>query len=167
MVFNTRSDDKRLEGKGRIRGYLALHNPRQNRDTSGRHRLTRNCLSTISPSRARLGLMIAVALFCAAPNAYPQSGRNKQPTTTKTSSPSSTGATRPKRAVTSGDSQSQAPQQTATPVRLPRGTVVMDELPPAPPAPKPTPTPAAADTSVGEDIGAEDVVRITSNLVTV
>jgi Ca-activated chloride channel family protein len=43
----------------------------------------------------------------------------------------------------------------------------MDELPPAPPAPKPTPTPAAADTSVGEDIGAEDVVRITSNLVTV
>lgn len=39
----------------------------------------------------------------------------------------------------------------------------MDE---APPAPRPTPTPAA-DTSAGEEVGAEDVLRITSNLVTV
>lgn len=42
----------------------------------------------------------------------------------------------------------------------------MDEAPPPPPAPKPTPTPAE-DTAPGDDIGAEDVVRITSNLVTV
>jgi Ca-activated chloride channel family protein len=42
----------------------------------------------------------------------------------------------------------------------------MDEAPPAPPPPKPTPTPAP-DTSAGEEIGAEDVVRISSNLVTV
>jgi Ca-activated chloride channel family protein len=47
--------------------------------------------------------------------------------------------------------------------RVPQGTVVMDE---APPAPRPTPTPAE-DTAPGDDIGAEDVVRITSNLVTV
>ncbi|MDT5062947.1 MAG: Ca-activated chloride channel [Acidobacteriota bacterium] len=39
----------------------------------------------------------------------------------------------------------------------------MDE---APPPPRPTPTPAA-DTSGGEEVGVEDVVRITSNLVTV
>ena len=39
----------------------------------------------------------------------------------------------------------------------------MDE---APPPPRPTPTPAP-DTSGGEEIGTEDVVRITSNLVTV
>ena len=42
----------------------------------------------------------------------------------------------------------------------------MDEAPPPPPASRPTPTPAE-DTSAGDDIGVEDVVRITSNLVTV
>ena len=42
----------------------------------------------------------------------------------------------------------------------------MDEAPPAPPPPKPTPTPTP-DTSAGDEIGVEDVVRITSNLVTV
>jgi Ca-activated chloride channel family protein len=42
----------------------------------------------------------------------------------------------------------------------------MDEAPPPAPAPRPTPTPAE-DTSAGDDIGAEDVVRISSNLVTV
>jgi Ca-activated chloride channel family protein len=51
-------------------------------------------------------------------------------------------------------------------MRVPSGTIVMDEAPPLPPAPKQTPTPAE-DTSAGDDIGAEDVVRITSNLVTV
>ena len=50
-------------------------------------------------------------------------------------------------------------------MRLPSGTIVMDEAPP-PPAPRPTPTPAE-NTSDGDDIGVEDVVRITSNLVTV
>jgi Ca-activated chloride channel homolog len=51
-------------------------------------------------------------------------------------------------------------------MRVPSGTVVMDEAPPPPPTPRPTPTPAE-DTSAGDDIGVEDVVRITSNLVTV
>jgi VWFA-related protein/TonB family protein len=44
---------------------------------------------------------------------------------------------------------------------------VLDE---APPAPRSTPTPAAApppDTAAGEEIDVEDVVRVTSNLVTV
>jgi Ca-activated chloride channel family protein len=48
-------------------------------------------------------------------------------------------------------------------MRVQSGTVLLDE---APPAPKPKPTPAE-DTAAGDDIGAEDVVRITSNLVTV
>jgi Ca-activated chloride channel family protein len=51
-------------------------------------------------------------------------------------------------------------------MRVPSGTVVMDEAPPPPPAPRPTPTPAE-DPNAGDDIGVEDVVRITSNLVTV
>jgi Ca-activated chloride channel family protein len=111
--------------------------------------------------RAHVGVLLTLVLLFAAPAVFSQSGRNKQPV--KPSSPS-TGATRPKRA--SSDSQNQTPQQTSTPpVRLPSGTVVMDEAPPPPP-PRPTPTPVA-DTSSGEEVGAEDVVRITSNLVTV
>ena len=112
-------------------------------------------------SRPTLGALLALALLFAAPQLYAQSGRNKQPA--KPSTPS-TGSARPKRVVTGNDSQKQTPAQTATPrVSLPSGTVVMDE---APPPPRPTPTPAA-DTSSGEEIGVEDVVRITSNLVTV
>lgn len=42
----------------------------------------------------------------------------------------------------------------------------MDDLPPPPPAPKPIVTPVA-DTSPGDEIGVEDVVRISSNLVSV
>lgn len=42
----------------------------------------------------------------------------------------------------------------------------MDELPPPPPAPKQTPAPVV-NNSAGEEVGAEDVVRISSNLVTV
>jgi Ca-activated chloride channel homolog len=51
-------------------------------------------------------------------------------------------------------------------MRLPSGTIVMDEAPPPPPVVRQTPAPAE-DTAAGDDIGAEDVVRITSNLVTV
>jgi Ca-activated chloride channel family protein len=103
-------------------------------------------------------LMLTLALLFAASNLYAQSGRIKQPVKP------SNGTTRPKRANTNNDSQNKSPQQTSTPpVRLPSGTVVMDE---APPPPRPTPTPAA-DASGGEEVGVEDVVRITSNLVTV
>jgi Ca-activated chloride channel family protein len=110
-------------------------------------------------ARTPLRVLLCLALLLFAASAlYAQSGRNKQPVKP------STGTTRPKRAGTNTDSQNQTPQTTSTPpARLPNGTVVMDE---APPPPRPTPTPAA-DTSGGEDVGAEDVVRITSNLVTV
>ncbi|MDT4954625.1 MAG: Ca-activated chloride channel [Acidobacteriota bacterium] len=108
--------------------------------------------------RASLCVLLWLALVFAAPNLYAQSGRIKQPVKP------STGTTRPKRATTNSDSQNQTPQPTSTPpVRLPGGTVVMDETPPPP---RPTPTPAP-DTSGGEEVGVEDVVRITSNLVTV
>jgi len=104
-------------------------------------------------------VLLTLALLTLAPALYAQSGRNKQQPG-KTSTPS-TGTTRPKRVGTSGDSQNQKP---APVVNLPRGTVVMDEAPPPAPTPRPTPV---ADTSNGEEIGAEDVVKITSNLVTV
>lgn len=108
-------------------------------------------------------MLLALALLLAcAPDYYGQSGRNKKPTA-KSTSPA---GARAKRVGTDDDAQ-QKPQPSPTPViRLPSGTVVMDEAPPQPPAPRPTPTPAD-DTSAGDDIGAEDVVRITSNLVTV
>jgi VWFA-related protein/TonB family protein len=50
---------------------------------------------------------------------------------------------------------------------LPSGTVVLDEAPPAPPAQKAVPVSTPAESSAGEEVGAEDVVRISSNLVTV
>ena len=67
-----------------------------------------------------------------------------------------------------GTTPQSQPQPTPAP-RLPAGTIVMDEAPPSPPVPKPTPAPAASapDTAVGEEIDVEDVVRVTSNLVTV
>jgi Ca-activated chloride channel family protein len=113
--------------------------------------------------RLPLGALLALALFAAVPNLYGQSGRIKQPAA---KSPSAT-QTRPKRAATTSDDSPQQPQPSATPVgRVTPGTIVMDEAPPPPPAPKQRPAPVE-DTAPGDDIGAEDVVRITSNLVTV
>lgn len=103
--------------------------------------------------------MTLALLTLLAPALYAQSGRNKQQPA-KTSTPA-TGTTRPKRVVTSNDPQN---QKTAPAVKLPSGTVVVDEAPPPAPTPRPTPV---ADTSNSEEIGAEDVVKITSNLVTV
>ncbi len=116
------------------------------------------------PLRASLGALLALALLLlASPNIYAQSGRNKKPT----AKPTSSEATRPKRVGTNGDTQQNQPQPQPTPVmRLPSGTIVMDEAPPPAPASRPTPTPAE-DTAAGDDIGVEDVVRVTSNLVTV
>src|ERR1043165_9560541 len=116
-------------------------------------------LSTNIHAPAFFRALLVLALLSFAPALYAQSGRNKQQPG-KTSTPA-TGTTRPKRVGTSVDSQGQKPTPT---VRLPSGTVVMDEAPPPVPTPKPTPV---ADTSVGEEVGAEDVVKITSNLVTV
>ena len=111
---------------------------------------------------APLGALLALALLIlASPNIYAQSGRNKKPTTKPTPSE----GTRPKRVGTNGETQRPQPQPTPV-MRLPSGTIVMDEAPPPAPAPRPTPTPAE-DTAAGDDIGVEDVVRVTSNLVTV
>jgi Ca-activated chloride channel family protein len=142
-------------------GHLASHNPRQTERIGRGRRLKQVRLAAQLITRAPLGVLLALALLPASTNLYGQSGRNKQPTG-KTSSPA---GTRPKRVGANSDAQQ--PQPTATPVgRVPGGTVVMDEAPPLPPAPKRTPTPAE-DTAAGDDIGVEDVVRITSNLVTV
>jgi Ca-activated chloride channel family protein len=125
--------------------------------------MRRNSSFSTRSLSAALGALLMFALLFAAPQLYAQSGRIKQPA--KPATPS-TGGARPKRASTSNDSQKQTPTQTTAPtVHLPSGTVVMDEAPP-PPRPTPTPTPAA-NTSSGEEVGVEDVVRITSNLVTV
>jgi Ca-activated chloride channel family protein len=140
---------------------LASRNPQRTERASQGHRLTRRRLSTHAYTLAIVGVLLA--LLALAPSIRAQSGRNKQPTA-KTSTPS-TGTTRPKRVGTNSDSQNQKPAQSQTPaVKLPSGTVVMDEAPPPAPTPKPTPV---TDTSAGEEIGAEDVVKITSNLVTV
>jgi Ca-activated chloride channel homolog len=120
-----------------------------------------------SPGWARtlLGAFLALAFLLAHTNSQAQSGRVKTPSGGRPAT--GTGATRPKRVVT--DPNSQQAQPTPTPaLRLPPGTVVLDD---APPAPRPTPTPAATapppDTAAGEEIDVEDVVRVTSNLVTV
>ncbi|HJU53141.1 MAG TPA: VWA domain-containing protein, partial [Pyrinomonadaceae bacterium] len=113
-------------------------------------------------SRAALRVALLALLFTLAPqHLLAQSGRIKQQPGGK--SPA-TGATRPKRVGMGGTT----PQPAPTPApRLPSGTIVMDEAPPAPPVPKNTPTPAPPDTAAGEEIDVEDVVRVTSNLVTV
>ncbi|HYJ47973.1 MAG TPA: VWA domain-containing protein, partial [Pyrinomonadaceae bacterium] len=141
---------------------MASHNPRQTGGASVGHRLNRRQPST---HRSRLIWLCALlALSASLASLYAQSGRNKQQSQ-KSSAPS-TGATRPKRASTGQGSQSQRPAESPTPaVKLPNGTVVMDEAPPVAPTPKPTPV--ADNSGGGEEIGAEDVVKITSNLVTV
>jgi Ca-activated chloride channel family protein len=142
---------------------LASHDPRHSTGrASGRRRLRPPSPSaTFIVRLARFIALGALALFFATPGTFGQSGRVKPPA----GKPTSPATTRPKRVGTSGESQQ--PQPSQTPVgRVPQGTVVMDEVPPAPPPPRPTPTPAE-DTAAGDDIGVEDVVRITSNLVTV
>lgn len=125
-------------------------------DAADGHRLTRRSIVC-----AWLCALLTLALLTHASNLYAQSGRNKQQGT----KPSSTGNTRPKR-VGPG-STPEKPSPTPTPRRLPSGTVVLDEAPPAPPAQKTVPASVPTDTSTGEEVGAEDVVRISSNLVTV
>lgn len=162
MVIGNIKHDRLLEGKQRKDAHLTSHKQHTAEIASGRSGLTLS--NYLAHTRAR-GLFFAALLMLVllAPDFYAQSGRNKQQTTSKPST-TSTGATRPKRASTNSDSQNQKPAVQPTPVQLPGGTVVMDEAPPPAPTPKPTPI---VNTSAGEEIGAEDVVKITSNLVTV
>ena len=78
--------------------------------------------------RVLTGASLMLTLMSLVVGVSAQSGRNKQP-----AKPSpTTGTTRPKRVST--ETKSQTPQQTTpSPIRLPSGTVIMDEAPPAPP----------------------------------
>jgi Ca-activated chloride channel family protein len=105
-------------------------------------------------------LLPAMLIFALAPLSLAQSGRKTQPT-----NPSST--QRPRRASTS---QEKTPAGNTTPSQqktsVPPAVVLTDEPPPAPTVkPRSQPQTAARETDV--EVGPEDVVRITSNLVTV
>lgn len=128
--------------------------------------MRRDRAQALKASRAALcGALLALLLTLVPQNSLAQSGRNKQQPGSK---PTATGATRPKRVGMGGTTPQPAPTPTPT-LRLPAGTIVLDDAPPAPPVPKATPPPAAQapDTAAGEEIDVEDVVRVTSNLVTV
>jgi len=140
---------------------LASDNSRPADTAPRRRELTRSPRAAARSRAAVFGALLALLISLAHANSLAQSGRIKQPSGGK---PTATGATRPKRVGPGPGTQQPQPQPTPAP-RLPPGTVVLDE---APPAPRPTPTPAATpDTAAGEEIDVEDVVRVTSNLVTV
>lgn len=163
MVTGNMKYESILKGKRRKGADLTSQNPVQIERAFGRNAIALRCSLTRTSTRGLFASLLMLVLL--AHGSYAQSGRNKQQTTSKPSTPS-TGTTRPKRVSTGNDSQSQKPAvQTSTPpARLPGGTVVMDEAPPPAPQPKATPI---VNTPAGEEIGADDVVKITSNLVTV
>jgi Ca-activated chloride channel family protein len=110
-------------------------------------------------------LLPAALLFALVPNSFAQSGRKTKTTT----NPSS--AQRPRRA-TGGTSQEKSPagsqpsSASSTKKSQPPVSILPDDAPPAPVVkPKVVPQTAARDDDV--EVGPEDVVRISSNLVTV
>lgn len=116
----------------------------------------------LSKSLLICALLFAPSLY--APDTLAQSGRKTQPT----GSPSS--AQRPRRA-TGAASQEKRPaagntSQTSAPrTSAPNVSILADDAPPPPAKPKSVQQTAAKDEDV--EFGPEDVVRITSNLVTV
>jgi Ca-activated chloride channel family protein len=124
---------------------------------------------------ALIGLALVFAPFASLANLYAQSGRNqkttqRQPTTTRTTNPAQ--QARPRRAVadaTPTPRPSPSPATSAPQGRIPSDPSLLGEPPPWPtPTPTPTPSPAASTAQpAGEEVDAEDVVRINSNLVTV
>lgn len=127
---------------------------------------------------ALIGLALGLAPFASLATLYAQSGRNQktqQSNTTRTPTPAQ--QARPRRAVadaTPTPRPSPSPATSTPQGRIPSDPSLLGEPPPWPtPTPKPTPTPAptapAASTAptAGEEVDAEDVVRINSNLVTV
>lgn len=109
-------------------------------------------------------LLPAALLFAFVPGALAQSGRKTQPT-----NPSS--AQRPRRA-TGGTSQEKTPagnqssSASSSKKSQPAVSILPDDAPPAP-AVKPKVVPQSASRDDDADVGPEDVVRISSNLVTV
>jgi Ca-activated chloride channel family protein len=107
-------------------------------------------------------LVLGFALLAPAPPLRAQSGRAKQQQPTIPTS-------RPRRASTSDPvpEKSPAPTSSGQKSRTQPAPALPDDAPPWPPPP---PRTIPADTNakeVGEEVGAEDVVRINSNLVTV
>jgi Ca-activated chloride channel family protein len=109
----------------------------------------------------RCALTLLALLFALAPNSLAQSGRKTQ---TKTD-PSST--QRPRRATgSSQEKTSTGSQPSSTKKSQPPVSILPDDAPPAPVV-KPKVVPQTASNDTDAEVGPEDVVRITSNLVTV
>ncbi|MBD0370535.1 MAG: VWA domain-containing protein [Pyrinomonadaceae bacterium] len=133
--------------------YLASHNLKLSASEPEQIWLVRHAIAR--PISA--WLLLAAISFASAPAAFAQSGRKTQGT-----SPTST--QRPRRATTS-TSQEKTPassQQKSGPTI----SILPDDAPPAP-ATKPKPAPQAAVKDDDVEVGPEDVLRITSSLVTV
>lgn len=115
-------------------------------------------------ARSLCALLVALLLSFAPTDCLrAQSGRAKSQQTTPT--------TRPRRATTTTSSapvpdKTPAPSSSAQKSGARNGPVLPDNAPPWP-SPPPPPRTIPAATEVGEEVGAEDVVRINSNLVTV
>lgn len=144
-------------------GYLASsHNrPHERLRGSSKQASHAPCAQAL-PNLSCAFALFALLFFALATDALGQSGRRTQPTT----SPSST--QRPRRATTPRETSpasttTQTSSTTATKGNTP--AVLSDD---APPLPRPKPTPQqTASADLDEEVGPEDVVRITSSLVTV
>lgn len=146
--------------------YLASDNPTHERrhDGPGLALRTPATCTAQHPSNLYLVCALLAALLCApAPNALAQSGRRKQttinPSSTQRPRRATTGASQDKTPASNNGSATSAPK-TSQPV-----SILPDDAPP-PPRPKPTPN-ATVSNEPDEEVGPEDVVRITSSLVTV
>ena len=126
-------------------------------------------------------LALVIAPFATPASLYAQSGRNQKKTqttqrqTNTTRTPTPTPQSRPRRTVaetTPAPSPTPARTSSTPQERIPSDPSLLGAPPPWP-TPTPTPKPAAsspattAQPAVGEEVDAEDVVRINSNLVTV
>ncbi|HEY6187217.1 MAG TPA: VWA domain-containing protein [Pyrinomonadaceae bacterium] len=156
---------------------MASYNHRGARHDASRRRraltpgqiVSRRRSSTRGLFCALVGFALLLTTLASGSMPRAQSGRNQKPSTTRTS-------TRPRRAAT-GPETTPTPRPSPKPAPSTTTTTTKERIPsdpsllgPPPPWPKPTPqSPASspAENSSGEEVGAEDVVRINSNLVTV
>lgn len=153
-----------LQEKVRKLKYFAPYTPTMRR--AREHNNLSSGLRHPARLRARLAtlhLMPALLFLAAillAPASFAQSGRKTQST-----NPSSTQRPRRATATTSTDKAATKTQSSSTQTPV---SVVLDEAPPPPPSVKPkAPPKATAANEPDEEVGPEDIVRITSNLVTV
>jgi Ca-activated chloride channel homolog len=145
--------------------YLASHNSAQRRSQGyGRLKLKPHEPETGSaPRKFHLiyVTLMAAFLWAQAADVFAQSGRR---TTQPATSPAS--AQRPRRATAQEKGSTANQPASSSKSTAKQVSILPDDAPPAP-APKPKVVQQAATRDVDEEVGAEDVVRITSNLVTV